>query len=290
MSNVRDLGQKINSLKNMQKVMRAMNMISSIKLRKIYAAQAALGEFNKSVDSILDQLISVLDSSDNSLVKGYRDVSKAHIIIFTADKGLCGTHNSSVQKALSALIKENNNKSIDSDVSCIGNKGAGYCKHKDYDIFQQSEISEKVFTMEQLHIISDKIFNRFIGNEIQKLYVIGNIFHSTLHQETATVQLFPYYTADSKKAGTEKQMFETEPRGDQLAFASGKLYLYYKLRSILRNSYLSEHSSRMTAMENASNNSEDLIEKYSTIQNHARQATITNELIEIVSGKEALKG
>ena len=147
-----------------------------------------------------------------------------------------------------------------------------------------------MFTMEQLRIISDKIFKRFIGNEIQKLYVIGNIFHSTLHQETSTIQLFPYFIEDSKKHDEVSQVPETEPGGDQLALASGKLYLYYKLRSMLRNSYLSEHSSRMTAMENASNNSEDLIEKYITIQNHARQATITNELIEIVSGNEALKG
>jgi len=290
MSNIRDLGQKINSLKNMQKVMRAMNMISSIKLRKIYASQLALAKFNKSVDSLIDQLITALDSSDSPLVHGYEDISKVHIIIFTADKGLCGTHNSSVQKALSSLIKENSDKGIESDVSCIGNKGISYCKHKDYNIFQQSEISEKVFTMEQLHIISDKIFNRFIGNEIQKLYVIGNIFHSTLHQETSTIQLLPYYIEDSKKADKVNQVLKTEPGGNQFALGSGRLYLYYKLRSILRNSYLSEHSSRMTAMDNASNNSEDLIEKYITIQNHARQATITNELIEIVSGKEALKG
>jgi len=290
MSNIRDLGQKINSLKNMQKVMRAMNMISSIKLRKIYAAQAALAEFNKSVDSLIDQLISALESSDSPLIKGYRDISKAHIIMFTADKGLCGTHNSSVQKALSVLIKENSEKGIECDVSCIGNKGANYCKHKNYEIYQQSEISEKVFTMEQLHIISDKIFNRFIGNEIQKLYVIGNIFYSTLHQETSIIQLLPYYIEDSKKADKVNPVFEIEPGGDQFALGSGRLYIYYKLRSILKNSYLSEHSSRMTAMENASNNSEDLIEKYITIQNHARQTTITNELIEIVSGKEALKG
>ncbi len=290
MSNVRDLGQKINSLKNMQKVMRAMNMISSIKLRKIFASKAALAEFNKSVDSLIDQLVSALAFSDNPLVKSCSDISNVHIILFTADKGLCGTHNSSVQNALSTLIKENSGMGIESDISCIGIKGSNYCKRKEYNIFQQFEISEKVFTMEQLRIISDNIFKRFIGNEIQKLYVIGNIFHSTLHQETSTIQLFPYFIEDSKKHDEVNQVPETEPGGDQLALASGKLYLYYKLRSMLKNSYLSEHSSRMTAMENASNNSEDLIEKYITIQNHARQATITNELIEIVSGNEALKG
>ena len=81
----------------------------------------------------------------------------------------------------------------------------------------------------------------------------------------------------------------TEPEGDDFVLSAGKLYFSYKLRSILLNSYLSEHSSRMTAMENATNNSEDLINKYITMENHARQAAITDELIEIVSGKEALK-
>ena len=290
MSNIRDLGQKINSLKNMQKVMRAMNMISSIKLRKIYATQSALVDFNTSVDVLGNQIISALSDSDHPVVKGYTPVKKIHIIILTADKGLCGTHNSSVTKALSILINENKKENVEADITCIGNKGASYCKRKEYTIFQQAEISEKVFTMKQLGIISDKIFDRFVGNEIQKLYVIANIFHSTLHQETTNIQLFPLFISDSQKSADIIQPIKIEPEGDQFALGMSKLYLNYKLRSLLRNSYLSEHSSRMTAMENASHNSEDLIEKYITIQNHARQATITNELIEIVSGKEALKG
>lgn len=274
----------------MQKVMSAMNMISSIKLRKIFSTQTALSLFNKSLDYLSKDLKIALSDSNHPLAVGYKEIKKVHIIIFTADKGLCGTHNSSVQKALTLLVKQYEESDVDIEVTCIGNKGVNYCKRKEYDIFQQSEISEKVFTMDQLRIISDKIYTRFIENKNQKIYVIGNIFHSTLHQETATIQLFPYSKLkpqELEKAGT---LFQSEPSGDQFAISSGKLFLYYKLRSVLRNSYLCEHSSRMTAMENASNNSEDLIDKYITMQNHARQATITNELMEIVSGKEALKG
>ena len=290
MSSIRDLGQKINSLKNMQKVMRAMNMISSVKLRKIYATQTALSLFDKSVDIMASEINNAIQDSSHPLVAGYKDVKKVHIIMLTADKGLCGTHNSSVQKAAALLIKENEKNGIEVDLSCIGNKGAHFCKRKEYQIFQQTEISEKIFTMEQLRIISDRIFDRFISNKIQKLYVIGNMFHSTIHQETVTKQLFPLFIPGPQVSDSVNHFNQTEPEGDQLALTSGKLYLYYKLRSVLRNSYLSEHSSRMTAMENASSNSEDLIEKYITIQNHARQSAITNELIEIVSGKEALKG
>ena len=290
MSNIRDLGQKINSLKNMQKVMRAMNMISSIKLRKLYTVQDSLALFDQSVDGMRKDINNALLSSLNPLVKGYKEVLTSHIIMFTSDKGLCGAHNSSVQKAVDLLIQENLGAGIQVDITCIGNKGVNYCKRKEHKIFQQSEINEKVFTVEQLRIISLKVLKRYLDNRIQKLYVVGNMFHSVLRQETVTLQLLPLFISDKENTVEGVTVMATEPGGDQLAISAAEIYLFFKLQSILTNSYLSEQASRMTAMENATNNSEDLINKYITIQNHARQASITNELIEIVSGKEALKG
>ena len=289
MSNIRDLGHKISSLQNMQKVMRAMNMISSIKLRKLYAAQTPLVLFDTSMDRIRSEMFRTLEGSDHPLVNGFANIQKVHIIMFTSDKGLCGTHNSSVQKAVDLLIAETMKSGITVDVTCIGNKGANFCKRKGYEIFQQAEINEREFTTEQLGKMSQMLFRRFLAGEIQKLYVIGNIFHSTLHQETVTMQVLPLYRTE-KDAPSTGGSSETEPKGPVFAVSAAELYLFYKLESFLLNSYLSEHSSRMTAMENATNNSEDLIQKYSTMQNHARQASITNELIEIVSGREALKG
>ncbi len=271
----------------MQKVMRAMNMISSIKLRKLYAVQDSLALFNHSVDEIRTIIHSVLSDSHNPIAAGYQDVQRCHVIMFTADKGLCGTHNSSVQKAVDALMKENSDAGIPVDVTCIGNKGVNYCKRKEYTIFQQAEINERVFSVEQLRTISSTIFNRYADNEIQKVYVVSNMFYSTLRHETVTLQLLPLFIQE-RKGDTGPGMI-TEPEGDDFVLSAGKLYFFYKLRSILLNSYLSEHSSRMTAMENATNNSEDLINKYIAMENHARQAAITDELIEIVSGKEALK-
>ncbi len=291
MSNIRDLGGKINSLKNMQKVMRAMNMISSIKLRKLYTLQDSLTLFSRSVDKIYLEAVRVLADSSSPLAAGYKDITRVHIIMFTADKGLCGTHNSSIQKAVSQLIEENKNSGIELDVTCIGNKGIHFCKRKGYEIYQQSEIGERVFNKEQLKIFSDNIMERFLNNEVQKVVVIGNMFYSTLHQETETKQILPFFIPERDDKEDERDLrFMTEPEGDLLAESVSRRYLYYKLQSVLLNSYLSEHSSRMTAMENATNNSEDLINKYISMQNHARQSAITNELIEIVSGKEALKG
>jgi len=299
MSNIRDLGNKINSLQNMQKVMRAMNMIASIKLRKLISVQESLALFDKSIEIIRSDIFSALQESEHPLAEGYSRIKRIHIVLFTADKGLCGSHNSSVQKAAAALAEEHQKKGTQVEFSCIGNKGAHFCGRKEYEIFQQAEINERVFNREELKKISSSIFTRFLDNQVQKIYAVGNIFHSTLFQETATLQLLPFFQSrDSaaEKAGSqtpgssELRYMETEPSGDALALSAGELYLFYKLNSLLMNSYLSEHSSRMTAMENANNNSEDLVNKYITMQNHARQASITNELIEIVSGKEAMKG
>jgi len=290
MSNIRDLNTKINSLKNMQKVMSAMNMIASIKLRKLYAVQETLSLFSKSVDDMCKLTFYGLKQQPSLLTTGYDDVKMAHIIMFTADKGLCGTHNSSVQKAVTDLIQENNSAGITTDLTCIGNKGAHYCNRKEYKIFQQTEIGEKVFTPGQLNALSRKIVERFKNGDIQKLYVVSNVFHSTLRQETVTLQLLPVFLSEKDLGESTEGGISTEPDKTEFANSFIDLYVLYKLKSLLLHSYLSEHASRMTAMENATNNSEDLINKYRTMQNHARQAAITNELIEIVSGKEALKG
>jgi len=290
MSNIRDLTTKINSLKNMQKVMSAMNMIASIKLRKLFAVQKSLSLFTQSVDDMCKLIFFGLQQEPSLLTTGYDEVKMAHIIMFTADKGLCGTHNSSVQKAVTALIEENNSAGIATDLTCIGNKGAHFCKRKEYKIFQQAEIGDKVFGAEQLNALSRKIVERFKNGDIQKLYVVSNVFHSTLRQETVTLQLLPVFLSENDRGESFAGEISTEPDKTEFANTLIDLYVLYKLKSLLLHSYLSEHASRMTAMENATDNSEDLINKYRTMQNHVRQASITNELIEIVSGKEALKG
>ncbi len=298
MSNVRDLGRKIGSLQNMQKVTKAMNMISSIKLRKLYGLQSALNTFHAKAGEFSNELMASLQGLVHPVVSGYPEVKRVHLIMFTADKGLCGTHNSSVTKAVERFVSEKQEQDIEVELTSIGNKGTAFCRRKEYDVYQKSEIAEKTFTKDRLNKMASDIFERFMKGDVQKIYIIGNIFYSALQQETELKQVFPVIMEKSESGdgadGAESEAsagpIQIEPSGDELAVSAGYLMFKYRLNSYLLHSLLSEHSSRMTAMENATNNSEDLINKYVTMQNHARQATITNELIEIVSGKEALKG
>ncbi len=275
-----------------------MNMISSIKLRKLYGLQSALNTFHAKAGEFSNELMASLQGLVHPVVSGYPEVKRVHLVMFTADKGLCGTHNSSVTKAVERFISEQQEQDIKVEVTSIGNKGAAFCRRKEYEVYRKSEIAEKTFTKERLNEMATDIFKRFMNGDIQKIYIIGNIFYSALQQETELKQIFPVImdkseseeAVDDAKSEAATGPIQIEPSGDELAVSAGYLMFKYRMNSYLLHSLLSEHSSRMTAMENATNNSEDLINKYMTMQNHARQATITNELIEIVSGKEALKG
>jgi len=287
MSTVRDLGRKIQSLKNMQKVTGAMNMISSIKLRKYMVYQDPLNRFQESTDLICSHVCSTLEHCEHPVIAGHDKETRSHLILFTADKGLCGIHNSSVLKAADVFVKEQQDQGKDVDVTCFGIKGINHARREGWNISSQAEMNERTLDNKKLEEVGHQIFQRFIAEEIHRVWILGRFFQSTLQQETERQQLLPVIS------GTEppgKDFLQTEPKGDKLALVYGRTYLLDKLQIFMTHSFLSEHSSRLTAMENATHNSEDMIDKYVTIQNHARQATITNELIEIVSGKEALKG
>nr|WP_319777030.1 ATP synthase F1 subunit gamma [uncultured Sphaerochaeta sp.] len=288
MSNVRDLSRKIHSLQNMQKVTRAMNMISSIKLRKFLALQNSAALFQRETDRIFREISALLKDSSHPVVRGYGKVSRVHMIIFSADKGLCGTHNSAILKSADSFAARMKKKGIELEFTCIGIKGINHARRAGWEILRKEENHERVMTREVLSEIADSVYRRFLSGEIQEVWVLGNRFVSTLQHDTDRRRLLPLpaYEGEEESSG----FLDSEPSGDELAAGYGENYLKDELRALLIHSALSEHSARLTAMENATNNSEDLINKYVTMQNHARQATITNELIEIVSGKEALKG
>lgn len=291
MSNVRDIGRKIQSLKNMQKVTRAMNMISSIKLKKYLAMQKAADSFLEATDSICKQIVSNLRTSNHSAVHGYSTINKVHSIVFSADKGLCGTHNNSVLKSADKFIHTMKRKGITVECTCLGIKAMNHARREEWEVSRTEEMNERTITAEVLHSIADEIYEKFNKGDIQQVWIFGNIFKSTLHQDTEQKPVLPlsmHIDKDELKKLQTNAPMETEPQGEHLAGIYSRIYLNDILRGFLIHSFLSEHSSRLTAMENATNNSDDLIKKYKTMQNHARQAAITNELIEIVSGTETL--
>lgn len=290
MGNARDLGQKINSLRNMQKVMGAMNMIATVKLRKLSPLQDSLRIFDRNLDQIHEQIMAAMGDSTHPLLNSSRAIKRNHVVIFTADKGLCGSHNNSITKSLDILIARNQTGAIGCDLSCIGTKGANYARRKNYQIYHARESNDRVFDRASLGELAARLAERIISGEIQEIHVIYNFFSSTLFQETRTMQILPFKKEGHIPKTSPLATVNMEPAGDAFLPEAARLFIQYKLLAAYTHSILSEHASRMTAMENATNNSQELINRYTLLRNRARQSTITNELIEIVSGKEALKG
>ncbi|MFO7936894.1 MAG: ATP synthase F1 subunit gamma [Kiritimatiellia bacterium] len=285
MATARDLNNKIASLTNMQKVMSAMNMIASTKLRKLIIRHPALVQFERMINNIRDDIASGLNSFNSPLLRSVRKVRKIHIVAYTADKGLCGSHNSSVLKTLARTVKTQSQKGVSMDITCIGGRARNFCRKREFNIRQEIDSSEQHISDEALREIATDIVQRIAENEVDKVILIYNHFVSTLVQKTQEVQVLPFVT--DSKTGSETDT-DIEPQPDDFILSSAKLYLYYKLKTALTDSYLSEHAARMTAMEQATANADDLVSRYIKIRNRARQAAITSELIEIVAGTEAL--
>lgn len=293
MATARDLSYKIASLSNMKKVMNAMNMIASTKFRKLMTRLPAMTQFRKSVDGIKDDIASGLGSSNSPLLHEPEKTENIHIIIFTADKGLCGSHNSSVLKVLAKTIKKKNVKGVKVDVTCIGARARNFCRRQEFEVIYGIDSNAQHISDHALREIAEKTIKRITEGEVDKVIMIYNHFRSTLLQETKQIQIFPLIQDNDKKSddagiANEHIRTETEPGAVDFIIPAANLYLYYKLQIALMDSHLSEHAARMTAMENAKTNAEDLINRYVKIRNRARQSTITRELIEIVAGKEAL--
>ena len=189
---------------------------------------------------------------------------------------------------MTEFIDDKRSKAVNVEATCIGLKGAGYCRRNDIQIFHQTEINERVFTTASMREISGRIFERFVTNTVQEVYIVYNGFISTINQETRTLRLLPLPEAENDEKTAIRREIQTEPQALGFIISASELYLYYSLCTALLNSRLSEQAARMTAMENATNNSEDLIGRYNLQRNRARQAAITSEITEIISGEEAL--
>jgi F-type H+-transporting ATPase subunit gamma len=284
MASVKDLHRRINSLKNMQKVMSAMNMIASIRMHKLVSRHAAMKLYDEAIDAFSRETALLHSDNTHPVRLGNPSARLVHAVLFTADKGLNGAHNQNAQKAAEALVNHFATEETAVEFSCIGAKGAAFCRRRGFTTTYQSAISEKDMDQTSPFRFLDSLLRRFLAGELQRIIVIYNQYFSTIHQETVSSSVLPL--AFPPAAGRASY---SEPESAEMFLdaAAGRI-LAARVKSALAHSRLSEQAARMTAMENATHNAEDLVDRYAAMRNRARQASITREIIEIIAGKEAL--
>lgn len=294
MSNLKEIKRKIKSVHNTQKTTNAMKLVSTAKLKKAEEAAKRSKIYAQKIDEILSeisfQINKIVHNEDDvrlSLFHKKEQIKTVDLIFITADKGLCGGFNIKTLKTVSEMLKEYEAKNINIRLRAIGKTGIEYFN------FQKIELLEKYFHLssspdyekacEVIHAVVDD----FLNGNTDEVILVHNGYKNMITQELKINHLIPVEPKSIKQ--THNSLLELEPEGTELLEDLMKTYFEYNMYYTLIDSLAAEHSARMQAMDNATNNAKARVKQLNLAYNKARQESITTELIEIISGVESMK-
>ena len=291
MPSLKDLRNRIGSVKSTKKITSAMKMVAAAKLRRAQEQAIASRPYCSSMEKIVSSLASKLIDNAPELLKGKKDIKKQLLVVFSADRGLCGGFNGSISRAVKLEVKKSKDLGIETKLLFVGRKSADTLK-KDF----QQHIVEIVTGNSTNPIYSDalsissKIVDLYQKDEFGSCKIIFNKFVSAITQEVTLKSLIPIETnnEDVSQNNQVSSVYEYEPSEEVILEELLNKNIATQLFSAQMESTASELAARMTAMDNATRNAGDLIDRLTLQYNRTRQAFITKELIEIISGAEAL--
>jgi F-type H+-transporting ATPase subunit gamma len=298
MANLLDIRRRIRSVKNTQQITKAMKMVSAAKLKRAQDRVVTARPFANKMTEVLGELASRTDENFHHPRLDARGDERYLVILVTADKGLCGAFNTNLNKAAQAFIRQHADKQI--EVMPIGRKGRDFFRHRGVAITDERigvTGKGRVEYTEAVEIARD-VINRFTEDkELDKIFIIYNEFKSVLQQRVVIEQLLPVSRAtgeagegaevDIPRAENLTDYVYEQPPEEIFSRLLPRLIETQIFRALLE-SVASEQGARMTAMDSASKNATELISSLTLNMNRIRQAAITNEIIEVVSGAAAL--
>ena len=298
MASLRDIRKRIRSVKNTRQITKAMKMVSAAKLRKAQDAIIAARPYAQMLDQIISDLAA--RSGDEQMAHPLltaRPVKRAEVVVLTSDRGLAGGFNSNViRRANRFLFEHSGLESI--RFSTVGRKGHDFFRNRGQTIRKDFGGLYQRLSYLAAKSVAEELTASFLNGEVDAVYVIYNEFISAISQKIVVSQMLPLQTFGSAAAAATPGApapaatlvdFKYEPSRQDVLDRLVPQAVSIKLYRALLESVASEHGARMSAMENATSNATDMIGKLSLHYNRTRQAVITKELMEIVSGAEALK-
>jgi len=292
MATLREIRDRIGSIKNTEKITRAMKMIASVKFRKAQQNVVAARPYARKISDILRHLIPTIESFDNELLK-QREIKKVCVVVIAADRGLCGSFNTNLLKVANNIINEKYGeylKSHDLTIFPIGKKAYDHYSKRNYDLYARSiNVFDKLLFSDAQNIVKE-IIKGYIEKRFDKVVIIYNEFKNVVQSKTVEEQFLPippFEAAEGEKSKVSNYIFE--PSSLEIVNNLLPRHLNTQIWRILLESFASEQAARMTAMDAATTNANDLVKSLNLSYNRARQAKITTEILEIVGGAEALK-
>jgi F-type H+-transporting ATPase subunit gamma len=292
MPSLDDLKKRIKSVKSTQKITKAMKMVAAAKLRKAQESAERGRPYSQKMQNIILNLTNSINDPQNApkLLVGNGNDKIYLCLVLTADRGLCGGFNSNICKLAKINFKRILNEGKELKIITVGSKGLDQIKREygKYIIKKFSFKDKKKITFVEAEIIGKEIINLFNNNEFDKCILFYNNFKNVITQIPQAQQIIPAEKKLITEESKEAIPYEFEPDEDEiLEDLLPKNISTQVFKAFLENA-ASEQGSRMTAMDNATRNAGDLVDKLTINYNRSRQASITKELIEIISGAESL--
>jgi len=284
MANLKEIRNRITSIGSTMQITSAMKMVSAAKLKKAQDAITQMRPYAEKLTELLQSLSATLDGEVGGVYSEQREVSKVLLVVVTSNRGLCGGFNSSVIKGVTKHI-ENSYKGKQVDLLTIGKKGNDLLTKK-YSVVQNNNEIFDELTFDNVAVIADTIMHLFAEGNYDKIELVYNRFKNAATQITTIEQFLPIAQVEGTVTSNTDYIFE--PSKAEIVLELIPKSLKTQLYKAIRDSFASEHGARMTAMHKATDNATELRDDLLLTYNKARQAAITNEILEIVGGAEAL--
>lgn len=286
MANLKEIRGRISSISSTMQITSAMKMVSAAKLKKAQDAIVMLRPYSEKLQEIIENVSAASDAENISEFAVEREVKKVLFITVTSNRGLAGAFNSSVIKEMNTQFSANNN--VETEVLTIGKK-AFDAMRKNRTVYENHSSLFDNLSFDHVSNMTEKVMSDFKAGKFDKVYVVYNKFINAATQEVVTEQVLPIAVSAEKSNSDVNVDYIFEPGRQEILQTLIPKSIKTQIFKAVLDSVASEHGARMTAMHKATDNAQALKNDLVIFYNKARQAAITNEILEIVSGAEALK-
>lgn len=292
MPSLKDIRKRISSVKNTQKITRALKLVSAAKLSRSQREMSRLKPYAEKQHSLVRDLVDELGDNPSPLFEAKAEVKRVAAVVMCSDRGMCGGFNSNLLKSLTRYVNARAKEGVEVACFTLGRRATQYVKKQGYELWKDGGDILAPDLMDRVSDIAQSLTRAFENDEVDEVVVVSNLFINAITQE-ATVQAFLPIAAlpavdEEAQAGAKLERIYEPSQQTLLNFILPRA-LETQLRQAILESITGEHAARMNAMNNATDNASDMINTLTLQRNRARQAAITAELMEIISGAEALK-
>ena len=285
MATLRDIKRKISSINSTQTITRTMKMVSAAKLRRAQTDLEKIRDYAVKIEELTGRVVKNMPEGSHPLITPRENVKRVLVVAIGSDRGLCGAFNVNIGIHVQNFIQQNRNKYEEIGVYVFGRKVKDYLQRRKVQIIKDWTDVKRI-DQELVDVVSGELIDMYLEGRYDKIYILYTYFKSAVKQEIVFDDFIPI------KAPEEAEYIDylTEPSRIEIVETLVPRYISTKLYYSLVESQTSENAARMSAMENATNNCGEMVRYLTLVYNKRRQESITNEMMDIVGGAEALRG